>query len=344
MGLMTEDLPELTVEPSGALSDELRAASVTAFGSDGAWLLLSTLLYGWRSHYDLAAALTGGREPNDASDGRPFPPQLEFQIVRDLHVQGLIFAAAEHYLGLIYAARAHAHGTSAFFDAYVTLPSITKLATGLADVTREAIAHLVGEPHDLDAVADELADHLSGSGNGPVLDPAAMHTTEIAGLHLPSAFVDRELCERMLAHTNELVDLMVSNVHELRSQLLEAASSTGTPAPRPQPLREIDNAYRHGQRLFFYRAVPEERRFLGLGSHSPSAYFVDLYLPRGDDTINYGSVDCSPERTAEHVEALRQICIRLGQFVRAFVGHQALGHSKLLLAASQLDLPWPPPG
>lgn len=337
-------LPEFNVEPSGELNDELLQASLDTFTSDGAWLLLSMFLYGWRSHYDLAVSLATGTKPHPASDGRPNDPELEFEIVRDLHVQGLIFAAAEHYLGLVYAARQHLDGTGAFFDAYVSLPPISKLAVDLGDVTTEEIGNLVGAPADSDDVATELADHLRASeGNDLVLGLAETPTTEIGGLHLPTSFVDRELCDRMLASALELVDLMTRNVHELRAQLLEPAKVEIERAPLPQPLREIDNSYRHGQRVFFHRAVPEARRFRGLGeAPRPSLYFVDLYLPRGNDTVKYGSVDCSPDRTREHLEALRHICIRIGQFTRAFIGHQALRHSQLLLGASQLDLPAPP--
>lgn len=70
------------MEPSGLFSDKLLLSTVDEFTSNGAWLILSIVSYGWRSYYDLANAVVCAAPPS-ADPPWPRPIDDHFQIVRD---------------------------------------------------------------------------------------------------------------------------------------------------------------------------------------------------------------------------------------------------------------------
>ena len=71
--------------------------------------------------------------------------------------------------------------------------------------------------------------------------------TDIGGLVVPTAVLDRGAAEQALEHARELVGLLVQNVREL-SQFVKAPVQ-GEGQPRRQPLRAVDNSFRHGFRV-----------------------------------------------------------------------------------------------
>lgn len=131
--------------PSGLFSDELLRRAVDEFESDGAWLLLSIISYGWRSHYDLADAVVLA-EPPSADPDWPAPIDDHFQIVRDLQVQSFIYSAVEQFAGLVRAARAHQSGSSKFFDSYVEHNSVGELVHSIGNLAIDELSDLVGLP------------------------------------------------------------------------------------------------------------------------------------------------------------------------------------------------------
>ncbi len=328
-----EDGPYVDVLPSGFFREELTAAAVDEFGSDGAWLLLSILSYGWRTFFDLGHALAQGPAP-EADGSRPEPVDEEFQIVKDLQVQSLLYSAAEQFAGLVRAARAHETGTSRFFDTYVEHKTVGALISDVADLEMEELENLLGVPRSVDEYPATFEELGSGIAN---LDPGSTEVEDVGGLLVPRAAIRREAIAGLFDQTRELAVLILTNIQELRDLVEAPKESEGAPAP--QPLREVDNAFRHGHRVLFHRAVPETRRFrvAGPGDSIPS-HSVDLYMPKGKNSVHYATVFCSPERTAQHLEALRQVCLRSGQFVRGFVGWKALGNRDLFAAAVHLGL------
>jgi hypothetical protein len=335
---MADETRTELLTPSTKLGRDLREGAVAAFGSDGAWLVLSQFWYGWRAYYDVAlAAVTGQRPADDAS--RPYPVGADFQIALDLHVQGLVFSAAEQFAGLLRAARAHEPGTDAFLRSYVDTPPIGSLIKAVADVTFEDVAHLVALPSDPAEILAE-SERLRGA-SGDQLDPRQLETVDVGGLLMLKSTINREAATRMLQGAAEVADLVARNAQELR-QLVEPDPVADTDdGPAPQPLREIDNSFRHGLRLLFRDALPEARQFGIIGPASAQArdHLVDVYLPKGTDTVRFGTVDCSPDRTLEHLAVLRELCTRSGQLVRGFLGAQALHRGGLFVISASLELP-----
>lgn len=321
------------VVPPGFFREELTTAAVDEFGSDGAWLLLSILSYGWRTYFDLASALAQGPTP-DADASRPEPVDEEFQIVKDLQVQSLLYSAAEQVAGLVRAARAHESGTSRFFDTYVEHKNVGALISGIADLDMEELENLLGVPRSVDEYPGASQEPDSAIRD---LDPGRTEVAKVGSLLVPQSAIRRQAIADLLKQTQDLAELILTNIQQLGDLVEVPDGSEGGPAP--QPLREVDNAFRHGHRVLFHRAVPEPRRFrvTGPGDSMPS-HPVDLYMPKGKHSVHYATVFCSPDRTAQHLEALRQVCLRSGQFVRGFVGWKALGNRDLFAAAVHLGL------
>lgn len=332
-----EDEPiEFVVPASSLLSERLRSRAVEEFGEGSAWLLLSQLVYGWRAYFDLGAAVAAAERPVEARDSRPTSPDVEFQIVKDLQVQGLLYSAAEQLGGTILAARAHASGRSTFLEAYSADRHVASLMREADDLSRDEIGELVGEP-----LIGTTPSPSSPSRPGPApLDPSGMEVVDVGGLYVPKRVVDDGARAGLIEKAHRLVDLIKQNVGQLTA-LIEAPRPEES-KPRSRPLRDIDNSFRHGLRVLLHSATPNERRFRALSGDSAAieSHAVDVYMPpRGKgESIQYGTIGCSPARTAEHLESLRQVCLRTGQFVRGFVGARCNRDATLLLAAVHLDL------
>ena len=109
-------------------------------------------------------------------------------------------------------------------------------------------------------------------------------------------------------------------------------------AVRPQSLREVDNSFRHGFRVLFHRAVPNERHFREARCRRRGAtHQVDLYLPRQGEEVRFATVACSPERTDVHIETIRMLALRVGQVAQCAVG-RALYHPGSLVSAVSITL------
>jgi hypothetical protein len=263
---------------------------------------------------------------------------LDFQIVKDLQVQGLLYASAEQFAGLMRAARAHISGTESFFDTYVGRADLRTLIDSLQDLTREELGRMVGEPSDRDAVMRRLVAirDETAAGARVVLDPASVDTVKVGGLSVPRSVIDRGVAERMYLTTVGMLDDMHSNVGEL-VQLVERPVSR-VDGVEAQPLREVDNSFRHGLRLLFHDVAPERRVFRAVDPLDVGRdYAVDVYLPRRGEDVKFATVSCSPERTSEHLDALRTFSIRTGQLARALIGNHALNDPGMLLSASDLE-------
>jgi hypothetical protein len=286
----------------------------------------------------LAVAIDLGTSPVDTDGRRPVPMNLDFQIVKDLQVQGLLYASAEQFAGLMRAARAHISGTESFFDTYVGRADLRTLIDSLQDLTREELGRMVGEPSDRDAVMRRLVAirDETAAGARVVLDPASVDTVKVGGLSVPRSVIDRGVAERMYLTTVGMLDDMHSNVGEL-VQLVERPVSR-VDGVEAQPLREVDNSFRHGLRLLFHDVAPERRVFRAVDPLDVGRdYAVDVYLPRRGEDVKFATVSCSPERTSEHLDALRTFSIRTGQLARALIGNHALNDPGMLLSAFDLE-------
>lgn len=318
------------MSPSSHFDEALRSDAVEAFGSDGAWLILSIVWYGWRSYYDLAVAAYRGPKPED-DPRRPHELQDDYQVALDLHLQTLVFSATEQLATLVTAARAHQPGTTAFFDAYVTAQPVGTLVRDVQNLTMQELETLAGVPASITDLADRSPEGL------PDLDPGSMRTIEVDGLHIPASVKDKAKVDEARRYATGFLKT-ITQLTQLVERPPGAASS-----PRPQPLREVDNAFRHGHRVFFHDAVPDERRYHILGDPTsldhPSA---DLFMPRNrEKNISWATIGCSPERTQSSLRSLRELslCVRL--FVHGFLGRQAGRGSLLWVAATSADLPDP---
>lgn len=320
--------------PSGLFSEELCSRAVDEFGSDGAWLVLSIISYGWRSYYDLADALVTAKSPV-ADAARPLPVVEDFQIVRDLQVQSFIYAAAEQFAGLVRAARAHRSGASAFFDTYMQHKNVGDLVQAITDLEFEELTALIGLPASAADLSQTSTVECLG---GPVMlgDPD-IDVADVGGILVPKSAISAMAKLAMLERSHELANLILVNISELK--LLVDAPHSVDGMPKAQPLREVDNAFRHGHRVLFHDAVPEQRFFRGLGETVENqSHAVDLYMPRGNNSIHFATVFASHDRTNEHLEVLRQLSLRTGQFARGFIGWKTLGTRSLFAAAVELRL------
>ena len=168
---------------SGLFSEELCRRDVEEFGSDGAWLLLSIVSYGWRSYYDLADAIVRAAPPQ-TDPSRPAPIDDDFQIVRDLQVQSFIYAAVEQFAGLVRAARAHRSGSSAFFDSYVQHNNVGALVQAIGDLSFDELSNLVGLPlseADLSPISQ---------AQGPILlGHLSIDVSDVGGILVPRSAI-----------------------------------------------------------------------------------------------------------------------------------------------------------
>jgi hypothetical protein len=324
------------MRPSPLFNEELRAAAVTEFGSDGAWLLLSIVSYGWRSYLDLAVAAVTGQRPSPGPH-RPIGYEEDFQVVLDLQVQGLVFAATEQLATLITAAQAHQARSARFFDTYTSpdLASVGPLVRGIQDLS-------IGELESLAGVPTSEADIEAAAGavrSGPSLHPADTPVVDIGGLLVPQSSIAAHLSERTLDTARRAAGGLLLSVGQLLTLVDRPRGAQD--APQPQPLREIDNAFRHGHRVFFYDAVPNERPFNFLGDAAALEHpAVDLFMPRDrEKNISWGTVGCSTERTAESLRSLRELtrCIHL--FALGFLGRQCGRGTSFWILASLDELP-----
>jgi hypothetical protein len=204
------------------------------------------------------------------------------------------------------------------------------------DLSRDEIGELVGEPL---IGATPFPSSPSRPGPAP-LDPSGMEVVDVGGLYVPKRVIDGGGRAGLIEKAHGLVDLIKENLGQLSALIEEPRSEDSR--PRSRPLRDIDNSFRHGFRVLFHSATPNERRFRALSGDSAAieSHALDVYMPpRGKgESIQYGTLGCSPARTDEHLESLRQVCLRTGQFVRGFVGARCNGDAHLLLAALHLTL------
>ena len=343
---MTDQQPTEEIPASGMFDRDLRERAVVEFGRDGAWLLLSQLSYGWRAYYDLAVALVTGQPPTNRAD-RPLPLDVDFNIARDLQVQGLMYSAAEQFAGVLRAARAHASGTESFLEAFVDGVNLGDLIDAVADLTVDEVAGLVGLPATVAELRAELVAIRPVVAGVMDLDPGAMETTNLGGLLVPRSVIDDGAEELALNNARHVVELIVANAIEIRALIERPEVDVMVDEPIvTQPLREVDNSFRHGFRVLLRDALPEPRRFRSAGGDAVDSPFLsELYLPKSPKAglpVRFATVDCAPDRTAQHLDVLRQLCTRTGQFVRGFIGVKALGRSGLFVAAAALELPEPP--
>lgn len=332
-----DEMPLVSITPDGSYSPEFRQRCVAALGEDGAWLATSVLHYGWRTQYDLARGLAETVIWGDDDHGPLGPLIAEYQIVRDLQVQGHMYAAAEQLASLVEAIRAHEQGED-FFDVYVARSDLHQRVDAVRDLPRETVAVLLGAPSTIENMRDDLLARgvLSAPGTTAGLDLLDIPTTDVGGLLIPRSVTDRALLERMWDHINGMLDGVHRNLQEL-SMMVDRPQVSGD--VRPQSLREVDNSFRHGLRLLFHRAVPTMRVFRALEiGEGTGTHHVDFYLPRVNETVRFATVACSPERTAAHIETTRMLCLRIGQVVRGFLGRVAFDNSGLLISAASLTL------
>ena len=320
------------MNPSRFFDRDLREDAVSVFGADGAWLLLSIVWYGWRSYYDLAVAAFAG--PRPSADHRPADYDEDFQVVLDLHVQSFVFSAAEQLATLVDAARAHQRDR-AFFEEYCRNVSVGDRVRAVQGVTVEELVELAGVPAELSDVPDP------NEPSAPVLDPAAAETVEVGGLHVPSSAVRRLARERAFDDARAHADGLGVSIGQLAALVVRPPGPADV--PRPQSLREVDNSFRHGHRVFFYDAVPEARHFRFLGDFEAlERPAVDLYLPRDRDrNIHWGTVGCSPERTKSSLHSLRDVSLCTHLLAMGFLGKQTGRGSALWIGACQSQLPSP---
>lgn len=335
----TPDLPLVTIIPDGSYGTELRQKCITALGENGAWLVTSLLHYGWRAHYDLVHCLAAKASWED-DDGDPLGPRDdEYQIVRDLEVQGHMYATAEQLASLVESIDAHEEGGD-FFEVYVARRDLRQRVDAVRDVSRARVAALLGAPTSPDALREDLEARRLMPASTPVLmhlDPLSMPTTEVGGLLIPQSTMDRAVIERLWDRVNDMIDGIHRNLGELSAFVDRPPSPLG--GMRPQALREVDNSFRHGLRVLFHRAVPNERTFRALEiGEGAGTHLVDLYLPRKNEDVRFATVACSPERTISHLESTRMLCLRIGQVVRGFLGRVVFGNGSLLVGSASLTL------
>lgn len=330
------DTTEFVVPASSLLSEALRNRAVDEFGDESAWLILSQLVYSWRAYFDLGAGLAAAERPVEARDSRPTPPDAEFQIVKDLAVQGYLYSAAEQLAGVVVAAEAHATGRATFLDAYCADTRVAQLIRDANDLSRDDIGALVGEP----LLPTTSFPSTTSSTTRPLLDPTGIEVVDVGGLYLPKRTIDDGAKAGLTEKARAIPDLVKGNLEQLRGLIDEPRAASAS--PRSRPLRDIDNSFRHGLRVLFHSANPNERTFRALSGDYAEirSHAVDVYMPtRGrGESIRHGTVGCSPERTAQHLESLRQVCLRTGQFIRGFIGARCNGDAQLLLASVHLDL------
>ena len=296
--------------PEGAVySTQVKTATVSALGPNGAWLLLTIDHFGWRARYDLASALVAGRPDLDSHIGR------HVQSMIDLEIQSAIYTATEQLLRFVFACLAHEHGTDAFFTTYVRHTTVVPLINEAQQVTREQLGQLVGVPQN----AEEMAAILESHG----ID------------------ADTDLVGAALQRVDDLFDEIHQNLTEF-SQLTVPQQAVGETEPLPQghPLRFVDNSYRHGLKVLLPDTLPAERDFAALGPNDvdivEGPHFINLYMSEEEPV--FGGVDARPERTEQNLRALASVCLRIKQLARAFLGMRIMDEPGTVLTLHHFDL------
>ncbi|MGK2958296.1 MAG: hypothetical protein ACSLFB_07870, partial [Acidimicrobiales bacterium] len=329
-------LPVVTLTPDASYTPEFRARTVEALGEDGAWLATSLLRYGWRAQYDLARAVSSSVawSEDDPSGGR----DEEFQIVRDLQVQSHMYAIAEQLATLVDAIRASDAGDD-FFGTYMASLSLPERVRAVTTISRDDIGRLLGMPDDAEALGSDLrARGFPAELPTGVVDLADLPTMDVDGLLIPRSAMDRAVLKEMWNSVDAMVDGIHRNLGELAMFVDRPTVATDHDIP-PQSLREVDNSFRHGLRVLFHPAVPNERTFHPVNpGEGVGTYLVDLYLPRRNEKIRFATVACSPDRTDVHIETTRMLCLRIGQIIRGFLGSLVFQNSALLVSGALLTL------
>jgi len=289
-------------------AEEFREATVREFGENGGWLLLSIRHYGWRVYYDLARTLA--REQDQPLDDRQ---AIAFQIVRDLQVQSYLYAIAEQLARLVRACRAHESGTERFFDAFVPFGYVGKLVSDAQSLSREELGVLIREPVTIQ--------------EAKLAYPA------------PARGWDDDEVQEAVEEARRTIDDLYTNLQELK-QLTDTPTMGVTESEiTPHPLREVDNAFRHGLRVFFSDALPVDRGFRALGEITKRTPFaVELHLSEREPM--FGTLYCDHDRTAHHIRVLAVISLRVLQlchgFLRAQVHKTSAGALFMPLLAREL--------
>jgi hypothetical protein len=330
------------VEPGDLLNPLLRKKAEAEFGTDGAWLLLSITYYSWRAFFDLAHAMWTGTGPVAQTNDPPRELDEEFQIARHLQVQSLVYAAVEQFATLVSAARSHVSGSDAFFQSYVNSPAIGEMMRSLATLDRAELETLTGGASQIQEAVARLRRDRGGKPMGfPVdLDPGNMKTTDVGGLLVPQSVVDNGAFAAMERSSNDLLNLFLTNIGELQVLVTAPPADDDDETPRPQSLREVDNSFRHGLRVFLHSTIPSARGFKPIGDVPlSSSHAATVFLPKGGDRrVSYGCVECDPDSTLAMLAVLRETSTRTGQFARAFLGFQSMANTDLLIASSTLSL------
>jgi hypothetical protein len=324
------------VQPSTFYTPVLRAGAIRAFGDDGAWLALSILHYGWRAWYDQAVVIPVTRTWHD---GDPLGGRDdEYQIVRDLQVQGLMYAAAEQLATLVDAAYAHTEGRS-FFQTYVENVFVGKRIDRISKLTRDDLCRVLGVPTDHNLLISQIRAMVATPSDDHSIDLAQLPVAILDnGLYVPARAVDDGVVEELGNNVIRMVEGIHRNIGELRP-LVDRPSVSGDFGIEAQSLRETDNSFRHGLRLLFRAAVPNERPFWALHVAEESEGFdVEMYMPRENEAVNFATLSCSPDRTEVHIETIRMICLRMGQVIRGLLVQALSADPALLIAATALQL------
>jgi hypothetical protein len=219
------------------------------------------------------------------------------------------------------------------------MPGLRERIAEARRFSREQLADVLGEPPDVATARADLEARglLKPETTSALLDPEEATTRDVVGLHVPAAVIERHALERLVEAAREVVDLVKQNLDQLDNLVSTPPAPPDEPLPRP--LRDVDNSFRHGLRVLFHEAAPEERHFHIAGPIVAwSGPWVDVYLPQGRGGIEFATLSCEPSRVAEHLESLRQVCTRVGQFIRGFIGWKCLRTPGLLLSAVGLAL------
>ena len=324
-----DDSPDFTVQSVPAspyFSAGHVNAAVTEFGPDGAWLLTSTIRYGWRAYFDLAVSLVMGGELEPSVPPINGSLRDEYEAVRFLQIQGLTYAAAEQLATLVHAAKRHESGTTKFFDAYGENLNLVNAVEQLTTTTREEVAALFG--------TEKLGAFIDSIGQSD--DPAASETIEIGPFEYPRSDVDQIVKDDLVARVEGMLDTFILNFHQLQALIVPPAAENASQPPASS-LRGVDNSFRHGLRVLFHSAAPQPRNFHIVGDFQGEAA-MSVYLPNAKGEIEYGSIETSPRSIAHMVDVLRWVSVRIGQFAEAFLGNHTIGTGEPAVVASLLHL------
>lgn len=301
----------LQIVPTSPFFDSaVTIRAVHEFGVDGAWLLMSTIRYGWRAYYDLGRALALAENPIGSEPPIDGSIAAEFDVGRMLQVQGLVYSAAEQLATLILAARKHRSGADAFFRAYTGNVNVVKAVKKLTKIGRTELAELLGVDK-----FDEYATWITDANNR---DPV-----HIGPLTLDRADVTSEFVELFRLRAHSMLDTFATNFEELQV-LVVPPESNDKDAPPAQSLRVLDNSFRHGLRVMFHSASPVEHHFRVLGDN-PGDAVASVYLPSSGGTIEYGGIETSQDSILSMLNVLRWLAVRIWQFAYAFLGAKTTG-------------------